>query len=161
MDSPTRWILLHPAWLLNAWPNIHVAEKPIYNDPSLGADSILNINAEPQKYFLYTSNILPKNATSLFLKEDCLLICLQILPRVASHFGKSCHWWQYCLQYLSHAYTHLYWSAFGAIVVMPTLRIYTTFLWQHWIQNVSIEEIPVMFVEYFLISLKSKLIYQK
>ena len=94
MNHPTSCLILE------CLSNIHVDEKPIYRDPSLGANSTFNINAESQKYFfLYTSNIPPRNATIMFLKEDCLLICLQILPRVVSHFGKSCRWWQCCLYY--------------------------------------------------------------
>ena len=78
MNSPTKWIILHPVWFLKAWSNIHVDEKSIYHDLSLGANSVFNINAESQKFFfffffLYTSNIFPRNVTSVFLKEDCFL----------------------------------------------------------------------------------------
>ena len=47
MNHPTSCLILE------CLSNIHVDEKPIYRDPSLGANSTFNINAESQKYFFF------------------------------------------------------------------------------------------------------------
>lgn len=65
--------------------------------------------------------------------------CQELFP--PPHFGKPCHRWQCCLQYLRHLPPpHLCESAFGGTVVVRTLQIHTNILWSPWFQSVHIKK---------------------
>ena len=126
MNHPTSCLILE------CLSNIHVDEKPIYRDPSLGANSTFNINAESQKYFFFVYFKYTPQERNHYVFEGRLPFDL------FANFTKSCFpFWKVMslmtvlLILLSHPYIHLHWSAFGTTSIMLTLWIYTLL----WMQN--------------------------